>query len=127
MKKELLILFLAIMTGFAIGGGVWAQMDSAHGIFRGTIMGVDPAHKAFVVQNRDGQMIFRWTDETQVNEPREDKLGWDSEILKEGTKVAVTYRAGDPQGIADRIEVETGRTKARRGFSLPFECGINLC
>jgi hypothetical protein len=117
----------ALVIGAALVGGVWAQNDSTLEVFSGTITKVDRANKEFAVQNKDGGMIFQWNDQTQVNEPPAKKVKLDFEILKEGMKVTVTYRKADPQRIANRIEVETEKLKALKGFSFPFDCGVSVC
>jgi hypothetical protein len=127
MQKGILIMVLALLTGIASAGGVWGQKHSSPRTFSGTITKVDWANKEIVVQNRDGDMTFRWSDETQVNGPPAEKVGLDSENLKEGMKVTVLYKEGDQRRVANRIDVERSKIKALKGFSLPFECGIRVC
>jgi hypothetical protein len=127
MGAGIRIMVLALITGAAFVGGVWAQNNSTLEVFSGTITKVDWSNKEFAVQNKDGGMIFQWNDQTQVNEPPAKKVKLDFEILKEGMKVTVTYRKADPQRIANRIEVETEKLKALKGFSFPFDCGVSVC
>jgi hypothetical protein len=127
MGAGIRIMVLALITGAAFVGGVWAQNNSTLEVFSGTITKVDWSNKEFVVQNRDGGMIFQWDDQTQINGPPAQKAGSDFEILKEGMKATVSYREGHPKRIATRIDVEAGKVKALKGFSFPFDCGVSVC
>ena len=127
MGKGTLIAILALMTGLALVGGVWAQRDSAPGAFRGTITRVDWANKKLVLQNNEGEMTFQWNNETQVNGIPVEKVGLESETLKEGMNVIVFYREGDPDRVANRIDVKTANLKTLKGLSFPFECGVKVC
>ncbi len=69
------MMVLALMAGAAFVGGVWAQNISALEVFSGTITKVDWSKKEFVVQNREGAMIFQWNDQTQMIGPPAQKAG----------------------------------------------------
>jgi hypothetical protein len=127
MGARIRIMVLALITGAAFVGGVWAQNNATLEVFGGTITKVDWSNKEFVVENGDGGMIFQWNDQTQMNGPPAQKAGSDFEILKEGMKVTVTYKAGRPKRIATRIDVEAGKVKALKGLSFPFDCGVSVC
>ena len=127
MEKGILIMALALLMGVAFAGGVWGQKHSPPRTFSGTITKVDWANKEIAVQNGDGDMTFRWSDETRVNGPSAEKAGLDSENLKEGMKVTVLYEEGDQSRVANRIDVERSGIEALKGFSLPFECGLRVC
>jgi hypothetical protein len=127
MEKGILITVLALMTALAFVGGVWGQKISPPGAFSGIITKVDWAKKEIVVKNSGGEKTFQWTDETQVYKSPVEKAGLDSENLKEGMKVTVIYRKGDPNRVANRIDVETSKLKALKGLSFPFDCGASVC
>ena len=127
MEKGILIAVLALMTALAFVGGVWGQKISPPGAFGGIITEVDWAKKEIVVKNSGGEKTFQWTDETQVYSSPVEKAGLDSENLKEGMKVTVLYREGDPNRVANRIDVETSKLKALKGLSFPFGCGASVC
>jgi hypothetical protein len=125
--KGILITLLVFITGAAFVGGVWVQKNSAPGIFRGTITGVDLTNKEFAVQNGDGEMVFKRNDATRVNGPPAENAGMDLGILKEGMKVTVKYGGGAPKRIANQIDIEATKLKALQGLSWPFDCGVNVC
>lgn len=127
MEKKVLIVVLALITGLAIIGGVWASSNSPAGVFRGTITRVDSANKEIVVQNSEGAMTFQWTNETQFSGFPGEKAGLGSKTLKEGMKVAVQYGEGDQNKVAKRIEVTMSNLNTLKGESFPFECGVKVC
>ncbi len=118
---------LILVAGAVFVGGVWAQNNSTLEVFSGTITKVNWSNKEFVVQNRDGGMIFQWSDQTKINAPPAQKAGSDFEILKEGMKVTVSYKEGGLKSVATRIDVEAGKVKALKRLSFPFECGVSVC
>ena len=127
MEKGTVITILAVVLGAAFVGGVWAQNDSAPGVFSGTVIKVDRSSKELAIQNKDGQMTFRWNDATRFSGIPAGNLGPDSKDLKEGIKVTIAYSEGDPGKNANWIYVQPANLKAVEGFSLPFECGVSAC
>ncbi len=124
---QIAVLALILLAGAVFAGGVWAQNKSPLEVFSGKITMVDWSNKEFAVQNKDGEMIFQWNDQTQVYGPPARKAGSDFEILKEGMKVIVSYMEGQPKRIANQIEVEAAKVKVLKGLSFPFDCGVSIC
>jgi hypothetical protein len=118
---------LAVLMGLVFAGDVWAQTGSIPGVFSGTVTKVDRAKKEFAVQNAGVEMIFLWTEGTQVNRPPAENFALDSKDLKEGMDVTVTYSGRNPEKIANWIYVKPAKVKALKGLWLPFECGVNSC
>lgn len=125
MEKGILITVLAVLMGVAFVGGVLAQ--NAPETFSGTITKVDWVNKEFVVKNIGTQMIFHWSDQTQVRGSSAVNAALDSKVLKEGMTVTFFYKGRNPKIIANRIDVEQGELKTLKGFALPFDCGAYVC
>ena len=125
MKKRVLIIVLALITGMAFVGGVWGQKNSPPDTFSGTITKVDLANKEIIVQKNDGEAIFQWNDETVVKGPEEKSLIFDD--LKKGMTVTVSYSEGHQNRVASLIEVKQANLKTLKGLESPFECGRTVC
>ena len=125
MRKRIPVGVLALLTGLVLVGGVWAQKSPPPTTVGGIITTVDLANHEIAVRNDDGGRIFQWNKETKINGPGEKALIF--EDLKEGMMVTVSYREGERDRVANRIDVKTANIKTLKGIELPFECGMKVC
>jgi|SRR5438552_5279813 len=71
--------------------------------FEGQLTKVDATAKTISVKGSAGEMLFRYTDQTQVLGPDKDIQGL---ATKAGTPLKITYREGaNDSHVATRIEV----------------------
>jgi len=125
MEKGVLLIFLALMTGMAFVGGVWAQKNSPAGTFSGTVTKVDLANQEITVRNNDGEKIFRGNQETKIYGAEEKDLIFEN--LQGGMMVTISYREENQNRVASLIEVKKANPKTLKGFESPFDCGLTIC
>jgi hypothetical protein len=81
------------------GGQAPAQAEKT---FEGQLTKVDANAKTISVKGSAGEMLFRYTDQTQVAGPDKDIQGLAS---KTGTPLKITYRDAGENHVATKIEV----------------------
>jgi hypothetical protein len=74
--------------------------------FEGQLTKVDTTAKTLAVKGSAAEMLFQYTDKTQVLGPEKDIQGLAG---KSGTPVRITYREAGNNYIATRIEVAEKR------------------
>jgi hypothetical protein len=108
MKKFLSLTAICIAITLVSLPFAYGQQErtapQAEKIFQGQLIRVDTAAKRISVKGTgDAEMLFQYSDQTQVVGPQKDIQGLASQT---GTQLKVTYRdAGGDNHIATRIEV----------------------
>jgi hypothetical protein len=125
MRKGLGLTALLITASLVLVGGGWGEKNSTPGVFSGTIAKMDLAAKGIVVRNNEAEMTFQWNSKTRVKGAGGEELNLGD--LKEGVMVTVLYREESRNRVANRIDVKRMNSKALKGVSLPFDCGISVC
>jgi len=98
---------------FLVGAAsVLAQEQSAtSAVAQGRLVRVDSTAKTLIVQGAQGQMTFRYTDETKVSGSQEGVAGL---ATMAGARLTVHYVKQQQDNIATRIEVQSSAQEEQR-------------
>jgi hypothetical protein len=107
MKKLLSLLAVSvavvlIVLPLAYGQGQGRDQTQAEKTFEGQLTKVDATAQTISVKGSAGEMLFRYTDQTQIRGPEKDVQGLAG---KTGASLKITYRDVGENHIATAIEV----------------------
>ena len=124
MKKTIVAIAFALMTGVAFVSAVMAQQQSAPAAtastpgklekFSGAIERLDDVKKEVVVKKGNNEMTFSWGDQTKFMQGKKEVSSTD---LKKGEHVTVQYKKEGEKLTAEKVKVSKPKTVSKKAPS----------
>lgn len=121
MKKTILSIVFALVTGVAFVCAVMAQQQSAPAAtasapaklekFSGVIEKLDEAKKEVIVKAGNNEMTFSWGDQTKFMQGKKEVFCAD---LKKGEHVTVQYKKEGEKLTAEKVKVSKPKTVSKK-------------